>query len=180
MRGYALINDNNFISTSAQSIVESTGNPATGAISPTKTFLGTVVGYKFAVSDELYFNFLYPPGIKQGANLLIHLHCYSSNTTAARYVRFQADYTIVKNGDDVTTGSASGTLNTGDVLLPTAANTLFEPAMSVAVPVISVTDDPHFFIKISRIASVGTAPTAGDNPVVAHMEFEYTIDQIGN
>lgn len=31
----------------------------------------------------------------------------------------------------------------------------------------------HILIKISRIASAGTAPAAGDNPVHVHTEITY-------
>lgn len=161
-------------------ITESTGNPALGGSAPVKTILTNTLGWKFAVGDDMYFSFMYPPGVKQGGNMVCHVHAYSSNTTAARYIRFQMDYTVVKVNDVVSSGSASGTLTSADTLLPTAANTMIEVECgTIVIPTIATSSDPHFFFKLSRVASVGTAPAAGDNPVMVHMEFEYDIDQIG-
>lgn len=160
--------------------IELGGNPPHGASAPTLVYLNNVAGWKFAVGDEFYFTQIVPHDWEPEGNFTPELHWYSSNTTAGRYVRYQIDWRAIATGEAVDAPGQSGTIDSGDILLPstpTVANTLIESVSTIAGSNLSAGD--HLTLKISRIASAGTAPAAGDNPVFIHMEMDFAKGGLG-
>lgn len=153
-------------------LVESTGNPARGTSAPTQVFLNNVSGWKFAVGDNTYYDMLVPLDWYKDGNFTLEIHWYSSNTTAARYIQWQVDWQSIAIGEVITAPGSSGVLVSGDILLSTTANILQETIMPTIAGTL-ITAGDHLLFKISRIASAGTAPAAGDNPIHVHTEIEY-------
>lgn len=154
--------------------LETNGNPARGAAAPTQVFLNNVSGWRFAVSDEIYFNFAIPEDYKPGTDLTFELHFYSANTTAARYVRFTLDWQAIAIGEVVTAPGSSGSIDSADILLATTANQ-FSSKVFTVIPGASLSASDHINLRLIRTASVGTAPASpADNPVMVHFEISYT------
>lgn len=153
--------------------IETTGNPPKGTAAPTQVFLNHTSGWKFAVGDSIYFIFVIPPDWVPNTDFVFEAHFYSPNTTAARYVRGQLEWVALAQGEIITAPGSSGIFDTGDILLPTTANqfgeVLFPPILGT-----SISQGEHISLHLTRIASVGTAPAAADNPVLIHFEIEYT------
>jgi len=154
--------------------IETNGNPAKGTSAPVETYLNNTVGLKFAVGDSVYFNLALPDDWVPNTDLTFEAHFYSSNTTAARYVRGSLDWQACALGEAITAPGSSGTLDTGDILMGTTANQLGAVAFPV-IPGTSLSFDDHIFLKLTRTAATGTAPASpADNPVLMHFEIEYT------
>ena len=159
-------------------IVQDSGNPGDGSVAPVSVALNNIYGQKFAVGDSVHFTFMISSNIKASSDFTTELHWYSSNTTAARYVQFQIVWRAVAIGETITAPGNSGTIVSGDILLSTTANTFIETIMPVIAGT-SIAVDDHLFLEISRIASVGTAPAAGDSPVLLHFEVEFMVQGLG-
>lgn len=159
-------------------IIESTGNPAKDTAAPTQVFLSNVSGWKFAVGDAIYFSIVLPDWWKAAGSLTWEIHWYSPNTTAARFVQWQLDWMAIAHGETITAPGSSGTITSGDVTMSTVANTLMHTALT-PISGASLSAGDHVLAKLSRIASAGTAPAAGDNPVWVHMEIEYPTQLYG-
>ena len=153
-------------------ILESSGNPAKGSSSPTQVYLGTTTGWQFAVGDSVYYQINVPLDWYPNGTFTLELHWYSSNTTASRYIQWQVDWDSIGLGEVITSPGSSGTITSGDVLLSTTANSLTETAMT-SIAGNNIANNDHITLKVSRIASSGTAPAVGDNPVIIHMEVAY-------
>jgi len=160
-------------------IIESTGNPARGSSAPAQVFLGNTSGWKFIVGDSTYYTIIVPLDWYPNGDFIYELHWYSSNADVVtpRYIQWQIEWSAVALGEVITAPGSSGTIVSGDILLPTVANTLVETVMPTITGTNFAAGD-HLIFKISRIASAGTAPAAGDNPVHIHTEMEYQAHQI--
>lgn len=154
--------------------VETNGNPAKGTSAPTQVFLNNVSGLRFAVGDEIYFNFALPDDWVPNTDITLETHFYSPNTVAARYVAGELDWQACALGEAISAPGSSGVIASGDILLGTTANQLGAYAFT-NIPGTSLSFDDHIFLRLARTASVGTAPASpADNPVLVHFEVEYT------
>jgi len=173
--GYAILDGNSQLSSALKKVsLLAVDNRLSGpgGDAPSLVVLTNVVAHKYIVADAQYFVIQVPSDFEAGSPVEIQIAMFSSNTAAARYVKWQMDWNSVAFGEVVTAG-ASGTAETGDVVLPTVANEL----KSVTVGTIAggnVVAGDHLMVKLSRVAAVGTAPTApADRPLVLHADIKY-------
>lgn len=158
--------------------LDAIGAPATGGSAPTPVFLNNTIGWKFAVGDSVNINVHVPNNWQPGTDMTFTCHFYSTNTTAARYVRGTFDWMTVAMGERITAPGSSGSYDSGDVLLSTTSDALSEFAFT-SIPGSSIAEDDHIFMQVTRTASVGTAPAVGDNPVLMHFELDYIAKNLG-
>jgi len=161
-----------------RSIILNQGILGSGAAAPTIAKVGNTAGYKYAVNDEVYMvPFEIPYDWDSTTDLSFKIHFYSTNTTADRFIKYQIDLNATAE-DTENVNAATTTLDTGDVLLSTTAYRLTESTTTLDAGYFAA--DDVISLKIKRIASAGTAPTApADNPVVMSYELEYTANKLG-
>ena len=148
----------------------------TGAGNPTlTTYNGNMRGYSFAVNDVHDFN---PEEIdhdaKIGSTATFHVHWLSrSNDVNDRGVKWQLEYAIEPTSGALpapTTVSAEATVPLG-----TAVNTPYSTNMATfVIPGIA----KLAYLRITRIASAGTAPTT--DPILSATHFHYELDTVGS
>lgn len=154
------------------------GVVGSGTNQPTVTKVGNSFGYKFLIGDDVYLTpFEIPYEWDSSTDIKFKIHLYSTNTVASRYVKFQVNFTDVAEGNGLVNKTTTS-VNTGDILLSTKAYNLTEATITIKAG--NFTTDSVISIQLSRIASVGTAPTSpADNPVIMSTEIEYVANKLG-
>lgn len=147
------------------------GNPSLG------TLLSPLRGYSYAVNDAHDFDPQeYPHDGKVGTQIEWHIHWISmTNVAATRGVKWQLEWSYA---NPLGTMYSVATTKV-DVTVPanTPANTAFYSEFGWYTP-INCGPATMFFVRLTRIASDGTAPA--NDPFVAGVHFHYEVDTIGS
>jgi len=158
-----------------KTIALGTGVTNSGGATLTKAY--NTVGYKFGLNDETYINpFELPYEWDIATNAKYKIHWYSTNTTASRFVKFQINYNSTAENTELISATTTP-LDTGDIAVPTTAYLLNESTITIQANTLALDDVVSILFK--RIAAVGTAPAAGDHPVITSMEIEYQTNKLG-
>lgn len=140
------------------------------------TIAGNVKGYTYAVNDGLDIDSVeLAHGFKQAATTAkFHVHIVTNGVdTTDRYIRFNFEY-LAANMNAVMSGTTVGAV---DLLIP--ANTADRTHMIFDIGSYTTLNiGSHIVGKFSRVAAVGTAPTA--NPFVLKFQLHCEKDTIGS
>ena len=137
------------------------------------------VGYAFTIGDDGYAMFETPTDWDSSTAISVHFHVYVDedfDVTGAE-MRFQATYSCIpEDGSEAIDGAThTGTLDSGDVNIPSTAKGLLEIDMGELANVASH-DSIH--LKISRIAiNDGTEVSA--EPIITQAEYSYYANKLG-
>lgn len=148
------------------------------------SFISPMSAYTFAVNDYVEFSFEIPHKYKEGTALDCHIHGATNGLEATdKYINFQLDYTISTNQYNSTTGigsvfTSSASIN-HEFKIP--ANTTDRSGFYFDIGDITGTGfkiGSQVHCKLTRIASVGTAPAS--NPFISTFGVHIEMDTIGS
>ena len=154
-----------------------------GATAPTLTRLGNTVGYKFGINDDGYMQFEIPVDWDSTTDITIAIHIYTDDayvtTTNEVETRWQGTWSAIpENGTEAVDGAThTGTLDSGDINLPTVGKALQEVHVGTIAAAGLIKDDV-VCVKLSRVALDGGTDPAND-PVLIHAEYEYIANKLG-
>lgn len=148
------------------------------------TFIAPTSMYIFIVNDYVEFSFEMPHDYKEGTNFDVHLHGATNGLDGTdRFIKFQVDYTVQNNAYNITTGigNAYSSNITGSFEFKIPANTTDKSGFYFDITEVIGTNikiGSQINMKLTRITSVGTAPT--NSPFISTVGVHYQIDTIGS
>ena len=151
---------------------------ASGAAAPGVVKTVNYYGYAYKVNDDGFVrSFEIPYDWDDTTDVIFHIHWYCNNTTAAKFIQWQLDYSAVaEDTEQVNVGTS--TIPTGDIAVSTTAYRLTET--SITIPVAGLARDDVIGMQIKRIAASGGGGVIPDNyPTIVSLELEYVCDRMG-
>lgn len=139
------------------------------------TWNGNLRGYSFAVGDAHDFDpqeFVHDG--KEGSTATWHIHIVSrTNVAATRAVKYQLEYSQAnRNGV-----FPAPTVVSMEITIPANTTALTHIAEDIGTFTTGLVAG-QMFVRLTRIASAGTAPA--DDPVIIGVHYHYEIDTVGS
>jgi len=149
-----------------------------GASGPTAATQGIFASYEFTIDDDMHTSFEVPTDCDTSADLTIEVYwgINEDYATNSGEVQWSATWRAIAVGENVTNGGSTGTLDFGDVNIPTNANTLVKTTANIAGS--SISQDDLISLNGARVdLDSGSNPAA--EPYIIMVNLEYYVNKLG-
>lgn len=141
---------------------------AVGSTPPDQTEIGDYSGYSYDIGDDSVFNFVIPSGwdTQTDINVVIYWCINQARTGSNEEVQWEVDWSATPSDESeaVDSPTHSGTIDSGDILIPSSAKYLKKSVLG-SISASSLSDGDIIGFTLSRVAlDSGVGPTA--DPVI--------------